>query len=71
MPLNERSPELAKVFKAIRDGMFGPGDGNYYGPLLDTVEHVDHVSFFISCFATMSPAKKPQMKHSADDTLSC
>lgn len=70
MPLNERSPELAKVFKAIRDGMFGPGDGNYYGPLLDTVEHVDHVSFFKSCFARM-PLARNKMKRSADDTSSC
>jgi starch phosphorylase len=34
-PLEQRSPELAQVFKAIESGMFG--DGNVYQPLLQTV----------------------------------
>lgn len=42
LTLQERSPELAKVFEVIRGGLFGNGNGNNYQGLLDTVEHVDH-----------------------------
>ncbi|KAG7562385.1 hypothetical protein FFLO_02165 [Filobasidium floriforme] len=42
MPLQERCAELAKVFDAIKGGMFGNGNGDNYTSLLYTVEHVDH-----------------------------
>jgi starch phosphorylase len=35
LPLEQRSPELAAVFKCIESGAFG--DGGIYGPLLKTV----------------------------------
>lgn len=35
LPLEQRSPELATVFKCIESGAFG--DGGIYGPLLKTV----------------------------------
>ncbi len=35
LPLEQRSPELAAVFKYIESGAFG--DGGIYGPLLKTV----------------------------------
>jgi starch phosphorylase len=39
-PLEERSPELAEVFKAIQAGTFG--DGHVYDPVLKTVYDNDY-----------------------------
>jgi len=40
LPLDQRSPELAEVFKTIEAGTFG--DGNVYAPLLATVYEHDY-----------------------------